>query len=561
MIYWPAHQEDMYSLIYLIHLLLALRVVKVVSQSYKADGPIVCSNNNRCPEAWPCCSPYGECGVGPMCIIGCNPKSSFDHNSCIPLPILISPLQVTFHSRPVGLNGNPDEPDDWEEEEDDDDDNYDEERGSRDDIYNRCYDDDNDNDGDDDDDNHNGDDDDDNNSDGDGNDDIDDEYNDDGEDDELLENDRIFEDVTSFLPGQASSPALLEQALNRVSFIHNTKFLITPSDSEAIKMLGTYNFIYSGYANVHHGTGDILLAMPKRTTGSLIGSGSQMLYGRVSVVMRTARSPGVVTAIVLISQVGDEVDFEFIGSELLIAQTNHYYMGELIHTNMQKQPISSDSWRDYHKYEIDWNEERIEWIIDGRVVRTLFKRETWDPVTGVFKYPQTPARLDIAVWPGGNENNNPGTIQWAGGLIDWENSPDIIQDGQFSAYVREIVMIPKVNSYDAEVGECLREEYGNIVGNLQRVTSRYNPGADPSFGEDSIELMCHYIPRLSTLMASGNTENRLGAAQLFLEKRSYKEDGLASPTVEVSSSASLKSKNPFQTLVRVITKILSYFFF
>ena len=506
-----------------------------------------------------------------MCIVGCNPKSSFDHNSCIPLPILVNPLQVIFHSRPVGLKGNPDKSDNWKEKEDDDDDDYyddddEEESGHRFEVYNHAYDDDNDNDGDD------GDDDDDDDEDNDkhsnGNDDINDEYtndysddDDDDDDDGLLENDTSFKDVPPFLPGQASNPALSEQALNRVSFIHNTKFLITPSDAEAINMLNTYSFIYSGYANVHHSTGDILLAMPKRTTGSLIGSGSQMLYGRVSVVMRTARSPGVVTAIVLISQVGDEVDFEFIGNELLIAQTNHYYMGELIHTNMQKQPIGSDSWRDYHKYEIDWNEERIEWIIDGRVVRTLFKRETWDPVRGVFKYPQTPARLDIAVWPGGNENNNPGTIQWAGGLIDWENSPDIIQDGQFSAYVREIVMIPKANLYDADVGECLREEYGTVAGNLQRVTSRYNPGADPNFGEDSIELMCHYIPRLSTLMASGNTENRLGGAQLFLEKRSYIQEGLASPTVEVSSSASLKSKNPFQTLVRVIAKTFSYLFF
>lgn len=46
----------------------------------------------------------------------------------------------------------------------------------------------------------------------------------------------------------------------------------------------------------------------------------------------------------------------------------------------------------------------------------------------MWNFPQTPARVQLSLWPGGLATNGPGTISWAGGLIDWD-SPDIQQYG------------------------------------------------------------------------------------------------------------------------------------
>lgn len=48
---------------------------------------------------------------------------------------------------------------------------------------------------------------------------------------------------------------------------------------------------------------------------------------------------------------------------------------------------------DFHTYTIDWSPERIEWSIDGQVVRTREKKDTCDE-TGLCKFPSDPAYVD-----------------------------------------------------------------------------------------------------------------------------------------------------------------------
>jgi hypothetical protein len=47
-------------------------------------------------------------------------------------------------------------------------------------------------------------------------------------------------------------------------------------------------------------------------------------------------------------------------------------------------------------------------------------------------FPQTPARVQLSIWPGGLSTNGEGTIEWAGGVIDW-NSEDIKNNGYYYA--------------------------------------------------------------------------------------------------------------------------------
>jgi beta-glucanase (GH16 family) len=84
----------------------------------------------------------------------------------------------------------------------------------------------------------------------------------------------------------------------------------------------------------------------------------------------------------------------------------------------------------FHTYSIDWTSERIEWLLDDEVVRTL---EYADALGGA-NYPQTPMRIRIGIWAGGDPDNSEGTIEWAGGETDYTAGP-------FSMYVESVDII------------------------------------------------------------------------------------------------------------------------
>lgn len=71
----------------------------------------------------------------------------------------------------------------------------------------------------------------------------------------------------------------------------------------------------------------VLLTMAPDTVGTLLASSHYMWYGKVSATLRTSRGRGVVTAFILLSDVKDEIDYEFVGSDLTQAQSNFYFQG------------------------------------------------------------------------------------------------------------------------------------------------------------------------------------------------------------------------------------------
>lgn len=85
----------------------------------------------------------------------------------------------------------------------------------------------------------------------------------------------------------------------------------------------------------------------------------------------------------------------------------------------------------------------MDWIVDGSVQRTLKKADTYNATSKQYEFPQTPARLQMSLWPAGQASNAQGTIDWAGGEIDW-NSEDIKTVGYDYATVGEV----SVKCYD-----------------------------------------------------------------------------------------------------------------
>ncbi|CAI7238029.1 ATV_collapsed_G0037310.mRNA.1.CDS.1 [Saccharomyces cerevisiae] len=173
---------------------------------------------------------------------------------------------------------------------------------------------------------------------------------------------------------------------------------------------------------------------------------------------------------------------------------------------MQRFPVGADTWATYHTYEIDWDPDRIIWYVDGKIARTVLKKDTWDPISKEYRYPQTPMRLEIAVWPGGSETNGPGTINWAGGLIDWENSPDIIEKGQFTAHVEQITVTPYQNKFTEQVQFCIKAKKKAPTfsqKDLSRVVVSYNRQDRLNHhDEGSLKWDCFVTPKINDWLSS-----------------------------------------------------------
>jgi beta-glucanase (GH16 family) len=71
----------------------------------------------------------------------------------------------------------------------------------------------------------------------------------------------------------------------------------------------------------------LLLTMAPGTVGTVLATSTYMWYGNVKARFKTSRSQGVVTAFILLSDVKDEIDYEFVGADLETAQTNYYFQG------------------------------------------------------------------------------------------------------------------------------------------------------------------------------------------------------------------------------------------
>lgn len=111
----------------------------------------------------------------------------------------------------------------------------------------------------------------------------------------------------------------------------------------------------------------------------------------------------------------------------------------------------SDTRQNWHTYEIDWQPDYINWSIDDKVVRTLKRDDTYNKTTNQYKYPQTPSRVQLSLWPGGLPSNGKGTIEWAGGLVDWDSS--YMTNGYYYAEVKDLSV------------ECYKPPHGDDSGN------------------------------------------------------------------------------------------------
>lgn len=179
-------------------------------------------------------------------------------------------------------------------------------------------------------------------------------------------------------------------------------------------------------------------------------------FGRVEVLMKSARGQGIVSSIVIQSDTLDEIDWELIGGNETHVQTN--YFGKAVTTPYNRalwHPVKEPMDR-FVNYTVDWTKQKIDFYIDDEIVRTLLYDECTHEEKGNI-FPQTPAFVRIGVWSGGDvENNNQYTVEWAGGATDFSQAP-------FNMEVSHVKVI------DYGTPDTKEYEYGDRSGHFDSI--------------------------------------------------------------------------------------------
>ncbi|KAE8371883.1 concanavalin A-like lectin/glucanase domain-containing protein [Aspergillus bertholletiae] len=155
-----------------------------------------------------------------------------------------------------------------------------------------------------------------------------------------------------------------------------------------------------------------------------------IFFGYVEMKMRAANGTGIISTLVLESDDLDEIDWEQVSTYDTQIQTNYFGKGNTTSYDRATTVTVSTPEETFHTYAVNWTSSKIEWLVDGSVVRTLNYADALDGEN----YPQTPCRIKIGIWAGGDSSNSEGTIEWAGGETDYDDSP-------FTMYVESIKVI------------------------------------------------------------------------------------------------------------------------
>ncbi|KAK4611840.1 putative extracellular glycosidase [Fulvia fulva] len=159
------------------------------------------------------------------------------------------------------------------------------------------------------------------------------------------------------------------------------------------------------------------MAIDKEGDSVTVKSNFYIFWGTVEIMMKAAPGTGIISTVILLSDDLDEVDWEVMGGNSSTVENNYYGWGNTTQINSQY-PALDGAQDDFHNYTIVWSQEKIQWMLNGNVVREQGYLEP-----GL--YPQTPCRIQFGLWCGGCSENE-GTRQWAGGKADFKGAPYVM---------------------------------------------------------------------------------------------------------------------------------------
>jgi beta-glucanase (GH16 family) len=223
------------------------------------------------------------------------------------------------------------------------------------------------------------------------------------------------------------------------TFADNSRILPNATDFDGNATAYDWVLDKGTISNTNSSGGELLMILTESNGGTRLSSTRYVHYGTITARLKTGRWAGVVTAFITMSDIKDEIDWEFPGSQTTQGQTNYFWQGVIPQTTHGTTESGiSDTYNNYHDYTIDWQPDSLSFLVDGKNVRTIKASDTVS--NGVSQYPNTPSRIQLSLWPAGINSSAAGTVQWAGGMIDWSD-PDYVAAGHFQAFVSSVSVV------------------------------------------------------------------------------------------------------------------------
>lgn len=139
----------------------------------------------------------------------------------------------------------------------------------------------------------------------------------------------------------------------------------------------------AAYTTITYGSDGAEFTIANANQAPTIQTDFYIFFGRVEVKMKAAPGTGIVSSIVLESDDLDEIDWEFLGGNTAQVETNFFGKGNTTDYNRAVYYSVEKPQSEFHTYAVDWNADRLEFIIDGVTVRTLSSK---DPLTNSGYY-------------------------------------------------------------------------------------------------------------------------------------------------------------------------------
>jgi len=201
---------------------------------------------------------------------------------------------------------------------------------------------------------------------------------------------------------------------------------------------------------VNYGPNGAEFTINQRFESPTVQTNFYIFFGQVEVIMQAATGQGIISSMVLESNDLDEVDWEFMGGNDSYVETNYFGKGNTTsYTRAIYYPVQTPQ-QTFHNYTVDWSSEKLDWYVDGTIVRTLM----YGDANGGHDFPQTPMNLRLGIWAGGDPSAPNGTIEWAGGVTNYDNTP-------------YTMTVKSVRVSDASRGTAYR--YGDESGSWQSI--------------------------------------------------------------------------------------------
>ena len=154
---------------------------------------------------------------------------------------------------------------------------------------------------------------------------------------------------------------------------------------------------------------------------TLLVSNFYIFFGVMEAHVKMAKGAGIISSVILQSDDLDEIDWEWVGYNTSGVQSDFFGKGNTTTSDRGGYHAVANADTEFHNYTSYWDKDRLEWWIDGDLVRTVNYSE---PLTVYGKnYPQTPCQVKVSNWPVGVKGQSQGNLEWGGGLVDWSDVP------------------------------------------------------------------------------------------------------------------------------------------